>query len=84
MLIFRLGDGNKQKGYFNLNLINQCGFEASMIVVTNLEQFVPVKDKDGNIWFGGRYGLLWRYDGNQLKDLNLNCWIKIRSSNTIA
>jgi len=26
------------------------------------------EDKDGNIWFGGRYGLLWRYDGNQLKD----------------
>jgi len=42
MLIFRLGDGDKQKGSFNLNLVSQCGFEASMIVVTNLEQFVPV------------------------------------------
>ncbi|PCJ82015.1 MAG: hypothetical protein COA49_03370 [Bacteroidetes bacterium] len=26
------------------------------------------EDKDGNIWFGGRYGLLWRYDGEVLKD----------------
>lgn len=26
------------------------------------------EDKDGNVWFGGRYGLLWRYDGNELKD----------------
>lgn len=23
---------------------------------------------DGNIWFGWRYGLLWRYDGEELKD----------------
>ena len=26
------------------------------------------EDKDRNVWFGGRYGLLWRYDGNELKD----------------
>jgi len=26
------------------------------------------EDKQGNIWFGGRYGLLWRYDGEILKD----------------
>ena len=26
------------------------------------------EDKQGNIWFGGRYGLLWRYDGDKLKD----------------
>ena len=26
------------------------------------------EDKDGNIWFGGRYGILWRYNGNELKD----------------
>ena len=26
------------------------------------------EDADGNIWFGGRYGLLWRFDGNELKD----------------
>jgi ligand-binding sensor domain-containing protein len=25
-------------------------------------------DKDGNIWFGGRYGLLYRYDGKELKN----------------
>ncbi|MEL6629504.1 MAG: two-component regulator propeller domain-containing protein, partial [Bacteroidota bacterium] len=26
------------------------------------------EDKDGHIWFGGRYGLLWRYDGEELSD----------------
>ncbi len=26
------------------------------------------EDKDENIWFGGRYGILYRYDGNELKD----------------
>jgi ligand-binding sensor domain-containing protein len=26
------------------------------------------EDKYENIWFGGRYGLLWRYDGKKLKD----------------
>ncbi len=26
------------------------------------------EDKDGNIWFGGRYGILWRYDGAVLTD----------------
>jgi len=26
------------------------------------------EDGDENIWFGGRYGLLWRFDGNELKD----------------
>ncbi|MFT7296995.1 MAG: ligand-binding sensor domain-containing protein [Flavobacteriales bacterium] len=26
------------------------------------------EDKDGNVWFGGRYGLLYRYDGEKLKD----------------
>jgi hypothetical protein len=25
-------------------------------------------DRSGNIWFGGRYGALWRYDGKQLTD----------------
>jgi ligand-binding sensor domain-containing protein len=29
------------------------------------------EDKDGNIWFGGRYGILWRFDGNELKDFTL-------------
>lgn len=24
--------------------------------------------KDGNVWFGGRYGILYRYDGQELKD----------------
>ncbi len=26
------------------------------------------EDKNGNIWFGGRYGVLWKYDGKTLKD----------------
>lgn len=26
------------------------------------------EDKQGNIWFGGRYGILWKYDGKELKD----------------
>ena len=26
------------------------------------------EDKDGNIWFGGRYGILWRYNGEVLTD----------------
>ncbi len=26
------------------------------------------EDKEGNIWFGGRHGLLFSYDGNVLKD----------------
>ena len=26
------------------------------------------EDKEGNIWFGGRYGILYRYDGKELKD----------------
>jgi ligand-binding sensor domain-containing protein len=26
------------------------------------------EDVDGNIWFGGRYGILWRFDGKELED----------------
>ena len=26
------------------------------------------EDTDGNVWFGGRYGILYRYDGKELKD----------------
>ena len=26
------------------------------------------EDKNGHIWFGGRYGLLWKYDGQSLTD----------------
>ena len=41
-------------------------------VVEGSEELEDIKciseDKDGNIWFGGRYGLLYRYDGIQLKD----------------
>ncbi|MEM6723988.1 MAG: two-component regulator propeller domain-containing protein [Bacteroidota bacterium] len=27
-----------------------------------------VKDQAGQLWFGGRYGILWRYDGEQVQD----------------
>jgi len=30
-----------------------------------------VKDNEDNMWFGGRYGVLWKYDGNELKDYTL-------------
>jgi hypothetical protein len=51
------------------------------------EKFIPVpfdpnqelvelrfisEDSDGNIWFGGRYGVLWRYDGVELKDFTFS------------
>ena len=40
--------------------------------IENSDKLVDVKciaeDKDGHIWFGGRYGLLWSYDGNKLID----------------
>ena len=29
------------------------------------------EDRNGDIWFGGRYGILWRYDGEVLKDFTL-------------
>ena len=36
------------------------------------ENLIDIKcmseDGSGNIWFGGRYGILWRYDGKELKD----------------
>lgn len=28
------------------------------------------EDGKGNIWFGGRYGILWRYDGESLTDFS--------------
>lgn len=26
------------------------------------------KDREGNLWFGGRYGVLWQYDGKNISD----------------
>ncbi|MGB0390501.1 MAG: ligand-binding sensor domain-containing protein [Salibacteraceae bacterium] len=38
----------------------------------NSDKLIDIKsiseDRNGNIWFGGRYGNLWRYDGEKLKD----------------
>jgi ligand-binding sensor domain-containing protein len=40
--------------------------------VKSSDKLIDIKciseDKFGNIWFGGRYGSLWRYDGEKLKD----------------
>ena len=40
--------------------------------IANSDKLIDIKsiseDKNGNIWFGGRYGKLWRYDGETLKD----------------
>ena len=52
-----------------------CLFDGetfSPLDIDGSEKLVDIKciteDKDGNIWFGGRYGILYRYDGKQLKD----------------
>ena len=41
-------------------------------IIENSDKLIDIKciseDKYGNIWFGGRYGNLWRYDGEKLKD----------------
>ncbi len=37
-----------------------------------LDIMCMAEDKDGNIWFGGRYGLLWKYDGKALEDYTLS------------
>lgn len=50
-------------------------YESNSFIPLNIEgseklndiKFIT-EDKQGNIWFGGRYGILWRYDGNELKD----------------
>ena len=50
-------------------------YEGESIVSLDIkgsEQLNDIKciatDKEGNIWFGGRYGILYRYDGKELKD----------------
>lgn len=56
-----------RKGVFQYDGKSFIPFE-----VENSSQLLDIKciseDKNGNIWFGGRYGILWRYDGEQLKD----------------
>ena len=48
------------------------GVNFTPFVMPGSDNLVDVKciteDKDGNIWFGGRYGILWRYDGVELVD----------------
>ncbi len=48
------------------------GDSFSSTEIENSEKLNDIKfiseDKDGNIWFGGRYGILWRYDGEVLTD----------------
>ncbi len=52
-----------------------CWFNGEFFTPTgikNSEKLNDIKfiseDKDRNIWFGGRYGILWRYDGKELTD----------------
>ena len=48
------------------------GDSFALFDVENNEKLKDIRfiteDKENNIWFGGRYGLLWRYDGKELKD----------------
>ncbi|MEM7574837.1 MAG: two-component regulator propeller domain-containing protein [Bacteroidota bacterium] len=48
------------------------GHSFTPLEVANSEKLVDIKcitaDAQGNIWFGGRYGILWRYDGETLED----------------
>lgn len=32
------------------------------------------EDADGNVWFGGRYGILWMWDGQRLTDFTDKGW----------
>lgn len=58
-------------------------FRESTVLLFDGKKFTPVpfdknqklvelrfitEDKDRNVWFGGRYGILYRYDGKELKD----------------
>jgi len=60
-----------------------ASYARSGVCWYNEESFVPFEtegsqnlvdikciseDKAGNLWFGGRYGILWRYDGEVLTD----------------
>ena len=48
------------------------GTDFFPLEVANSEKLVDIKciaeDAQGNLWFGGRYGILWRYNGEQLED----------------
>lgn len=52
-----------------------CTFDGSSFLplqVEGVENLIDIKciseDKLGNIWFGGRYGLLYKYDGSMLEN----------------
>lgn len=48
------------------------GEKFTSVPFDNDQKLVEIRfiteDKDGNVWFGGRYGILWRYDGEALTD----------------
>ena len=56
-----------RKGIYQFNGKSFIPFEVS-----DSEKLVDImtisEDKNGNIWFGGRYGFLWRFDGKDLKE----------------
>jgi len=52
-----------------------CWYDGESFIpfeIEHSEKLIDIKclaeDRDGNIWFGGRYGILWRYDGEKLED----------------
>ena len=51
--------------WFDGEKFNPVSFDPNNKLV---ELRFMAEDKEGNIWFGGRYGILYRYDGKELKD----------------
>lgn len=52
-----------------------CWFDGKIFTKLKIENSEKIKDikffsedKEGNVWFGGRHGMLWRYDGEFLKN----------------
>lgn len=52
-----------------------CWYDGTSFIPFEVEgsgNLVDIKfiseDRDGNLWFGGRHGILWRYDGKTLTD----------------
>ena len=48
------------------------GQTIKTLEIENAEKLIDIKcitqDTKGNIWFGGRYGALWKYNGNILEN----------------
>jgi len=51
--------------WFDGEKFNPVSFDPEKKLV---ELRFMTEDKDGNVWFGGRYSILYRYDGKELQD----------------